>query len=309
MDKMSIKKEKTFGFKASDDDHSSFEEAFQLSGFTSKDEWMKSLISKERLDNIKEGHQEYKQDLNELQMHTSRIYELTANMIQRANYLQDAAVRGLDEKLASRDLTITELQNNVKTLKEQLSAAEEGFKQNEGEKTELSGQLEEMRAANSNNQDLIKEYKEKVDTLSSLVNEYKGYAAENVELKQAHTAEKEQMKTEFAEKESEMVSSIEKLKATARDQAALIEQLEAKLNKAVEDHKGELENQKVNFNNQLTQLTDRKELEKERAILKVEREYQAKLAALQEQYNEKITRLYEKLDKNDEKAKKQSRDK
>jgi hypothetical protein len=40
-------------------------------------------------------------------------------------------------------------------------------------------------------------------------------------------------------------------------------------------------------------------LEKERAILEIERKYQAKLEKLQDQYNEKITSLYEKLDGND----------
>jgi hypothetical protein len=60
-----------------------------------------------------------------------------------------------------------------------------------------------------------------------------------------------------------------------------------------------LEKQRVNHSNQLIQLTDRKELEKERAILEIERKYQAKLEKLQDQYNEKITSLYEKLDGND----------
>jgi chromosome segregation ATPase len=294
--------DKTFGVKVSEELYDKVKEMIDAAGGNAKN-WFEKTIALSQVQNLKESSKDYAADLSELEAHTARIYELAANMVQRANYLKDDAVKGLDEKVASRDLTITELQNNVKVLKEQLASAEEGFKQNEGEKSELTEQLEQLRAANANNQDLIKEYKEKVDTLSSLVNEYKGYAAENLELKQAHTAEKEQMKVEFAEKENRIVSSNEELKATARDQAALIEQLEEKLNKAIEDHKGELENQKVNFDNQLTQLTDRKELEKERAILEIERKYQAKLEAMQDQYNEKITRLYEKLDRNDDKGK------
>jgi chromosome segregation ATPase len=300
--------DKTFGVKVSEELYEKVKGMIDVSGVSSK-EWFEKAVALAAVQNLKDGSGDYKQDLAELEVHTTRIYELTANMIQRANYLKEDAVRELDEKLSSRELTISELQNNVKALKEQLTNAEEGFKQNEDEKAELSEQLEQMRAANSNNQDLIKEYKEKVDTLSSLVNEYKGYAAENLELKQAHSAEKEQMKSEYAEKESRIVSSNEELKATARDQAALIEQLEEKLNKTIEGHEGELESQRVNFNNQLTQLTDRKELEKERAILEIERKYQAKLEAMQDQYNEKITRLYEKLDRNDDEENKQKKDK
>jgi chromosome segregation ATPase len=290
--------DKTFGVKVSEELYDRVKNMIDVSGGNAK-VWFEKAVSLAAVQDLKDGSGDYKQDLSELEVHTTRIYELVGNMIQRANFLKDDAVRELDEKLASRELTISELQINAKALKEQLSKAEEGFKNNETEKAELQDQLEEIRAANSNNQDLIKEYKEKVDTLSSLVNEYKGYAAENLELKQVFTAEKEQMKAEFGEKESRMVSSIEELKTTARDQATTIEHLKEKLNNAIEDHKEELDKQMVNHSNQLTQLTDRKELEKERAILEIERKYQAKLEKLQDQYNEKITSLYEKLDRND----------
>ena len=292
--------DKTFGVKVSEELYDRVKNMIEVSGSSSK-EWFEKAVALTSVQNLKEGTGDYKQDLAELEVHTTRIYELTANMIQRANYMKADAVKELDEKLASRDVTIADLQKSVQALKEQLTIAEEGFKQNEGEKAELSGQLEDLKSANSNNQDLIKEYKEKVDTLSSLVNEYKGYAAENLELKQTHAAEKDQMKAGFTEKESRLVSSIDELKATARDQEALINVLQSNLEKAIEDHKGELENQKVNFNNQLTQLTDRKELEKERAVLEIERKYQAKLEQAHEQYNEKITRLYEKLERVEEK--------
>lgn len=297
--------DKTFGVKVSEELYERVKGMIEVSGVSSK-EWFEKAVALAAVQDLKDGSGDYKQDLSELEVHTTRIYELVGNMIQRANFLKDDAVRESDEKLASREVTILELQQSVKALKEQLSAAEEGFKQNEGEKMELSGQLEELRASNSTNQDLIKEYKEKVDTLSSLVNEYKGYATENLELKQTHTAEKEQMKVDFAEKEERMVSSIEELKSTVRHKSSIIDQLEEKLNVAIEDHKGEMENQKVNFNNQLTQLTDRKEIEKERAILEIERKYQAKLAEMQEQYNDKITRLYEKLDRTNDEENKQT---
>jgi chromosome segregation ATPase len=293
--------DKTFGVKVSEELYERVKGMIEVSGGSSKD-WFEKAVALAAVQNLKNGSGDYTQDLSELELHTTRIYELVANMIHRANYIKDDAVRELNEKLASRDLTIAETQNNAKTLKEQLASAEEGFKRNEDEKAELSDQLEEMRVTNSNNQDLIKEYKEKVDTLSSLVNEYKGYAAENLELKQTFTTEKEQLKAEFAEKESRQVSSIEELKTTVHGQEISIEQLQEKLNQAVQDHEKEIENLKANQVNQLTQLTERKELEKERAILEIERKYQEKLELAHEQYNEKLTRLYEKLDQKETKG-------
>ncbi|MDP4085783.1 MAG: hypothetical protein Q8934_14350 [Bacillota bacterium] len=290
--------DKTFGVKVSEELHDKVKNMIDVSGNSSK-EWFEKAVALMDLQNLKEGSGDYKQDLSELEVHTTRIYELVSNMIKRADYLKMDAVKELEEKLSGRDLTVSELQNNVKLLKEQLTSAEEGFKQNEGEKTELNEQLDQLRAANSNNQDLIKEYKEKVDTLSSLVNEYKGYATENLELKQSYTVEKEQLKAEYVEKEKRMVSSIEELKTTIIDQEARIKQFQERLENMVVERNNLIEEYKVNLNNQLTQLTDRKDLEKDRAILEIERKYQEKLEKIHEQYNEKLAGLYERLELKD----------
>ncbi|WML26412.1 hypothetical protein [Neobacillus sp. OS1-33] len=287
--------DKTFGVKVSEELHEKVKNMIDVSGGNAK-AWFEKAIAVVAVQDLKEGVGDYKQDLSELEVHTTRIYELIANMIQRAEYMKMDAVKESEDKLESRELTITELQGNVKKLTEELKRLEEESKQTESDKKELSEQLESFRSANDNNQALIQEYKEKIDTLSSLVNEYKGYATENAEIKANHLAEKEQMKVAFGEKESRMISSIEVLKSTSRDQAAVIEQTQDKLERAIEEHNKEMENVKVNFNNQLTQLTDKKELEKERVLIDVERNYQAKLQEIHESYNEKLARLYEKFE-------------
>jgi DNA repair exonuclease SbcCD ATPase subunit len=292
MNKMS---DKTFGVKVSEELYEKVKSMIDVSGVSSKD-WFEKAVALTAVQNLKDGSGAYKQDLSELEIHTTRIYELVGNMINRAEYLKMDAVKELEGKLESRELTITELQGSVKKLTEDLKQLEEESKQSASDKKELSEQVESFRSANDNNQALIQEYKEKIDTLSSLVNEYKGYATENAELKEKHSAEKEQMKADFGEKESRMTSSIEELKSTARDQATLIEQLQEGLDKTVQHHQNELDNQKVNFENQLTQLTDRKDLERDRAILEIERKYQEKLEKIHEQYNEKLAGLYERLE-------------
>jgi chromosome segregation ATPase len=292
--------DKTFGVKVSEELYDKVKGMIDVSGISSKD-WFEKAVALAGVQNLKDGSGAYKQDLSELEVHTTRIYELVANMIQRADYMKMDAVKELEGKLESRELTITELQGTVKKVSEELKRFEEEFKQSEIHKKELSEQVESFRSANDNNRALIQEYKEKIDTLSSLVNQYKGYATENVELKEKHASEKERMKVDFEEKESRLASSIEELKETARDQATTIEQLQGNLNQAVQDHKKDMENYKINHVSQLTQLTDKKELEKERAILEIERKYQEKLEKAHDQYNEKLTRLYEKLDRSKEK--------
>lgn len=287
--------DKTFGVKVSEELYDRVKNMIEISGGNAKT-WFEKAVSLTAVQDLKDGSGAYKQDLSELEVHTTRIYELVANMINRAEYMKMGAVKELEGKLDSRELTITELQGNVKKLSEDLKRLEEVSQQAENDKKELTELLEGARAVNDNNQALIQEYKEKIDTLSSLVNEYKGYATENVEIKSKHAAEMEQMKAAFGEKESRMISSIEELKMTVRDQDALIHQLQEKLTRAIGNHENEVEALKANQVNQLTQLTDKKDLEKDRAILEIERKYQEKLEKIHEQYNEKIAGLYERLE-------------
>jgi chromosome segregation ATPase len=288
--------DKVFGIKTTDETEKKARDLIDASGLSMK-EWFEKLLAFSEVQNLKEGSGDYKQDLSELEMHTKRIYELTANMIQRANYIKDDAVKGLVTKLESRDLTIAELQETVKKLTDDTKRLEEETKQSNIDKQALSEQVDGLRSANENNQALILEYKDKIDTLSSLVNEYKGYATENTELKSKHAAELAEMKKEFEAKEDRMASAIAELNTTVREQEGMIEQLQDKLTRTIEDHQKEVDNLKVNLDNQLTQLTDRKELEKERALLELERKYQEKLEKAHEQYNEKLSALYEKLDR------------
>lgn len=304
MEKMS---DKTFGVKVSEEVYDRVKNMVEASGVSAK-EWFEKAVALTAVQDLKDGSGDYKQDLSELELHTTRMYELVANMIQRANYLKDDAVKGLETKLESRELTITELQSNVKALNEELKRVAEESKQSESDKQTLNEQVEGLRSVNDNNQALIQEYKEKIDTLSSLVNEYKGFATENVELKKAYAAEKDQIKVEFEQKESRYVSSIEELQQTVHDQQDQMERLNEKLNNTTQANKKETESLKVNFKNQLTQLTNAKDIEKERAILEVERKYQEKIQQVHDQYNEKLARLYEKFEQTENIRKKKQVD-
>ena len=48
---------------------------------------------------MKQGATDYSQDLNELEVHTTRIYELISNMVQRSIYIKDHAVKEISDRL------------------------------------------------------------------------------------------------------------------------------------------------------------------------------------------------------------------
>jgi chromosome segregation ATPase len=296
--------DKTFGVKVSEEVYDRVKNMVEASGVSAK-EWFEKAVALTAVQDLKDGSGDYKQDLSELELHTTRIYELVANMIQRANYLKDDAVQGLETKLESKELTIAELQGNVKLLKDELKRVAEESKQSEIEKKALNEQVGGLRSTNDNNQALIQEYKEKIDTLSSLVNEYKGFATENVELKKTYAAEKDRMKEDFKQKERELETTIIDSRRIIEDQRKQVEQLTLKLSTTFQENKRESESLKVNFENRLTQLTNQKDIEKERAILEIERKYQEKLQSVHDQFNEKIARLYGMFERTEDTEKKE----
>ena len=100
-------------------------------------------------------------------------------MVQRSLYIKDHAVKEVTDKLDQKEAIIGEYQEKAKVAIEELKQAQDSIKELKQEKEESLKQLEESRSTNENNQLLINEYKEKTDTLSSLVNGYKGYADES----------------------------------------------------------------------------------------------------------------------------------
>jgi chromosome segregation ATPase len=271
---MSIgRKDKTFGFKVTDEDFMQLEELFKESGFSSKDEWMKNLIKEETLESVKEANHEFKQPLTELQVHTSRMYELVVNMVNQSVYLRDHAVKEVSDKLEQKESIIGEYQEKTKTAIEELKQVRESMKELEQGKEELTEQLEGLRSMNANNQDLIQEYKEKIDTLSSLVNQYKGYADEN-----------EKLKAQFAHEREQLQSQVKEISGQNKDQQDEMKELKQEVQSLKDNHAIELE-----------RLNEKKDFEKDKSLLELEREYQQKLLSANEEYTARFKELYEEM--------------
>ncbi len=74
--------DKTFGVKVSEELNDKVKAMIENSGVSSK-EWFEKAVALTELQSIKQGASDYQQDLTELEVHTSRIYELVSNMVQR----------------------------------------------------------------------------------------------------------------------------------------------------------------------------------------------------------------------------------
>ena len=167
--------DKTFGVKVSDEMYERAKLIIDSSGVSSK-EWFEKAVALYEMNSIKQGSNDYTQDLTELEHHTTRIYDLIVNMIQRSIYLKDHAVKEVAEKLESKESIINDFQQQIAQLKEDVKTKAAMIADFETSTTELTEKLKASELNLANNQALITEYKEKNDSLSGLVVKYQSFA-------------------------------------------------------------------------------------------------------------------------------------
>ena len=142
-------------------------------------------------------------------------------------------------------------------------------------------QLDEQKSTIDNGNLLINEYKEKNDTLSGLVTRYQGYAEEN-----------EALKTAFAAEKASLLQQLNEQQTASSDQIRQLEQVHQHANERVRELEKTLENAQLNYTRELEIMQERKDLEREKALVEVERTYQAKLQAQNDKYNDKVAEMH-----------------
>lgn len=258
--------------KVSEEMYEKVREVIESSGTSSK-EWFERAIALYEMNAIKQGSSDYTQDLTELEHHTTRMYELIVNMIQRSVHLKEHAVQDVADKLESKEAIITDLQQQNQQIKQEIAMKTEGISAFEEQLKDLEGKLLANQTMLENNQALISEYKDKNDTLSGLVTKYQSYAEENEALKKNFEIEKtEWVKQANADKVAfeEKILKLSEEKQTVSDEMRVLRM--------------DFEQAKANHERDLSLLTERKELEREKAVVEAER-----------LHNEEVRKLYDEM--------------
>jgi chromosome segregation ATPase len=266
--------DKTFGVKVSEELQERVQNMISNSNLTAK-EWFEKAVALVEINELKEGSSDYKQDLNELEVHTTRIFELVTNMIQRANYLKQSETKGLVEKIEQKDTVIAEYQGKVNENQVYLQTLQEQMATFKHENQTLLEQLGETKLTNVNNQELIKEYKEKIDSMSGLVAKYQGFASENESLKEKFEKEKEQV-----------ISQLKEILGQIDDQQEEIKTYQQTIQSLKDAHKVEIE-----------RLEEKKSYEKDRELLNQEKAFQEQISTLNKEHNQEIKALYDEKDR------------
>lgn len=246
------------------------------SGLETQEAFIEQLAALYELQQMKEGHGSgYAKQIEELEYHTRRSVELFIGVINTESAERLQMNQEYEEKLSDRAAVIFSQEQEISELRKELKMRLDELERMSKEKEAQARLNEQLETAARDKGLLVDQYREKVDTLSGLVNEYKAAAEEN---KTLHS-EISKM-TMFTEKQDGRISSLE------AEMAELSKHTEEQMRQAEERHKELLE-----------RLTERKETEKEREVLKVRTEYQEKLEAAQTEATAKIRELYDQLER------------
>lgn len=272
--------DKTFGVKVNEEMYEKAKMVIESSGISSKD-WFEKAVALYEMNSIKQGSSDYTQDLTELEHHTTRMYELIVNMIQRSVYLKDHAVKDISDKLDLKEALISDFQLQFLKFKEEITLKSNTVISLQEKEKEFKEKLKANETTLENNQALIAEYKDKNDTLSGLVARYQGYAEENEALKAAFEVEK-----------ASLVQQLNEQRTTAAEQIRKLEQAQQQANERARKLENNLDNAQLNHTRDFEIMQERKDLEREKALVEIEREYQAKLQAQNDKYNDKIAEMH-----------------
>lgn len=264
----------TISFKVEEEMREKAQNLIKASGTTGK-EWFNKVVAMAEMQSVKEGATDFASDLGELEIHTTRIYELVANMVQKSIYLKENAIETLEQQLEQQREITSDYQLRVKAANEERDQALEEAEASRLEQNQLLEQLNEVRETLETNKLLVEEYKSKNDTLNGLVTKYEAYADEN-----------EQLKETLANERSTHQSSIDKLTRQNNQLTTKIKDLEHQMKVQNEAHENAIE-----------RIKERSEVEQEKALLQAERQHQKALGEANNAYSEKIQTLYDNMDK------------
>ncbi|MCS1352803.1 hypothetical protein [Mechercharimyces sp. CAU 1602] len=226
--------DRTFGVKANPETIEKAKQMIDISGLSTK-EWFEYVLSILELEEAKKSPIGYREEIAELERHTHRTNQLFVHVIQRASFKQEETLEQIQKIKEQYTEIQTSLQNQISELKQINRDLNIRTTDAEEDKATAEQQLEEIRQGNSSLRELIDEYKSKIDTLTGLINQYKGLKDENDVLRE---------KAKETESLSNQLKDLRKQKDHARAKALLRQEksYQRKIQEIQEKHLEEITN-------------------------------------------------------------------
>lgn len=273
---MSDDKKVTKGFKVRTETRDYIDRLYAGSEFSDQEDFLKHLGALHEMQQMKNGEVSgYAAQLDEMEFHSRRTVELFLAMIQTE---QTGRVR-MGEEHAEH---IAELASELSTQQDEIRGLTEELKVEKAAGIELKKQIgefekhtQQLQQANERGEELIAEYKTRIDSLSALVADQQ----ESVN----HAKASEQRLTEL-------------LKLT-ESQAQEIERAREEKVKAVEESKRAQETQEAANAAALKQLRERHTYELQQQKERLELASDRAVVAEERKHSEEVRKLYDEVDK------------
>ncbi|UJF36565.1 coiled-coil domain-containing protein [Paenibacillus hexagrammi] len=248
-------------------------EAIEASALTDK-EWIDRAVEVWALHAMKTEIPDFRKEIEEVEGLTNRIRNVLVNLAQRTAFEKDEVRRKWEEVVEEKRLEIEKLNSYQSQLEKDLKAATEETQRQKEIREEAEKYAKSAQESSEGQKALAESYKEKNDTLAGLVTEYKAGYEESRTLRE-QVAELGRDKRDL---ERQLFDEKENTDALARIGDERVRQLEEK-------HKADLE-----------RIEERKEIEKERALIHLRTELQEVSARAAQKATDEIKGLYSRIE-------------
>jgi DNA repair exonuclease SbcCD ATPase subunit len=272
----------TWGVKVPEEMKDKIAQTMRETGLSGK-EFVDAMFNAYIIKETKENQPVMVPDLEELQTITGRMVAIYASLGERVGNMLKEKDTIREEEIQQREKTISALTEKITNVEETLESALTEKEEANTYALELKKQQKDMEEALETHKALVAEYREKNDTLTGML-------------------------TECQEQKEKFGQLQEMLAEQKTKNQRLTVQLEG-FQKDIETAKEEIERLKIDHKKDIETIKEKKELEKEKAVLAIRAETQDRIEEVQAQANEKIQALLSKVGQLQEKLSGQAAEK
>lgn len=270
----------TYSVRIDEETKEKIGELVKKSGLNSKD-FMTDLLQTYEINKTKEVVPLIEKDLDELQILTRRINSIYINVGERIDLISKDKDEQYKDLLAKKDNLIYTLQTKIQGIEELNSIMNSDVQRLENElkdskeenlnlENKYSQDINTYTEVNASNKALIQEYKNKIESLNKVIEENRQYKS---------AADKSQQ--ELLNITTEMNS---------------FKNINIELTKEIEQLNSTLESLKTKSKEDLSELKEKLNFEKEKALLVLEKNHQDSIQKLHDEYNLKVKALLDEME-------------
>jgi DNA repair exonuclease SbcCD ATPase subunit len=246
----------------SDETKDKINKVIEESGLADK-EWIDRATEVWTLHAMKGEIPDFRMEIEEVEGLTNRIRAVLINMAQRTSFEKDETRRKWEETLEDKRLLIEQMNCELLDLGKQLKTAQEETERQRQLREEADKYAKQVEQSSESNRELAESYKEKNETLTDLVAQYKNGYEES---------------------------------RTLRDELAECRRTIITLEKELANNEERLRQQAEKYKTDLDRAIERRDIEHERETLRLRTEHQAQLQAAAQEATTEIRGLYERME-------------